>query len=189
VQYLETMGDNGAKSESLIGAAVSDPTAFGAFYRLFERRILGFFMRATGSPELAADLAAETFARALEFVDSFDPDKGLPEQWLFGIARNVLASSWRRGQVEASARERLGMPRLEIDDHMSDAIARLAADDRATLALAELPADQREAIHARVLEDRDYEEIAAELRCSQAVVRKRVSRGLRTLRARLAEER
>src|ERR1019366_4369522 len=35
---------------------------------------------------------------------------------------------------------------------------------------------------ARVLDERDYEEIAAELRCSEAVVRKRVSRALRTLR-------
>ena len=58
----------------------------------------------------------------------------------------------------------------------------------ATIALAGLPEEQRRAIHARVVHDREYAEIAGELRCSEAVVRQRVSRGLRTLRARLAGE-
>lgn len=193
MQYLEKMGgqrtDARTDAERSIEAATADPTAFGAFYRIFERRVLGYFMKATSSPDLAADLTAETFARALEGVNSFDPERGLAEQWLFGIARNVLASSWRRGQVEASARERLGMPQLVLDDHATETIAALGNDERAILALADLPEDQRDAIHAHVIEDRGYEEIAMELRCSQAVVRKRVSRGLRALRARLAEQR
>ena len=67
-------------------------------------------MRATGKPDLAADLTAETFACALESIGSYDPAKGRADQWLFGIARNVLGKSYRRGRVEAAARERLGMP-------------------------------------------------------------------------------
>ena len=49
----------------------------------------------------------------------------------------------------------------------------------------ELPGDQREAITARVIDERDYSEIAKDLRCSEAVVRQRVSRGLGALRARM----
>ena len=41
--------------EDLLAAACTDPHAFGASYRLFERRILGYFVRATGSPDAAAD--------------------------------------------------------------------------------------------------------------------------------------
>jgi RNA polymerase sigma-70 factor (ECF subfamily) len=48
--------------------------------------------------------------------------------------------------------------------------------------LQALPSDQREAIKARVVEERSYEQLAATYRCSPSVVRKRVSRGLRTLR-------
>ncbi|WP_371683492.1 sigma factor-like helix-turn-helix DNA-binding protein [Solirubrobacter soli] len=40
---------------------------------------------------------------------------------------------------------------------------------------------------ARVVDDRDYDEIATELDCSAQVVRQRVSRGLRTLRTHLEE--
>ena len=178
------------RDEELLCAARSDAEAFAAFYRRFERPVLGFFMRATGGADLAADLAAETFARALGSVESYDPARGLPDQWLFGIARNVLGSSYRKGRVEATARERLGLPRLVIDDHAAEEIARLTeGQDDATLALAGLPEEQQRAIHARVLQEREFADIACELRCSEAVVRQRVSRGLRTLRARLAGER
>lgn len=174
--------------DALLAAAGSDPESFAAFYRLFERPVLGFFMKATGRPELAADLAAETFARALESVDGYDPVKGRADQWLFGIARNVLGSSARAGRVEAKARERLGMGRLVVDDHAARTIARLSQEsgEEAARALAALPEEQRRAIEARVMQGLDYGEIAGELRCSQAVVRQRVSRGLSTLRARLA---
>jgi len=58
---------------ALLRGAVSDAEAFAAFYPLFERRVLGFLMRATLRAELAADLTAETFARALESVESYNP--------------------------------------------------------------------------------------------------------------------
>jgi RNA polymerase sigma-70 factor, ECF subfamily len=174
--------------DRLLTVASSSPDAFARFYRLFEQPILGFFVRATRDPELAADLAAETFANALESVTLYDPAKGRADQWLFGIARNVLGKSYRRGRVEAAARERLAMPKLVLDDHALATIARLGSRTEAIHALASLPTAQRDAVEAHVLEERDYTEIARELRCSEAVVRKRVSRGLRALRTRLAGE-
>lgn len=174
----------------MLVAARTDAESFGAFYRRFEHMLLGFFMRATGRPELAADLTAETFACALEAVASYDPGRGRPDQWLFGIARNVLGKSFRRGRVDAAARLRLGLPKLVLDDETAEAISRLSAGrDAATLALTELPGEQREAIEARILEEREYADIAQELRCSEALIRQRVSRGLRSLRTRLAGER
>lgn len=160
--------------------------AFARFYREYERPLLRFFLRATGRADLAADLTAETFACALESVDRFDPGLGREDQWLFGIARNVLGKSWRRGRVEASARGRLGLVRLVLDEELLASIERLgAADGPAGVELARLPEKERDAVRARVIEERDYAEIAAELACSEAVVRQRVSRGLRTLRGRL----
>ncbi len=185
------MSRGGPRDEDrLLRAASRDAQGFAAFYRHFERPILGFFMRATGRPEVAADLTAETFARALESIVSYDPARGRPDQWLYGIARNVLGSSYRRGRVDADARERLGLPRLVLDDHALETIARLSTSPQeATLALAELPSGQRQAIVAHVVEERSYGEIAGELHCSEAVVRQRVSRGLRALRTRLAGDR
>lgn len=176
--------------DALLAAASLGPREFTAFYRHFERPVLGFFMSATGRPELAADLMAETFARALESVAGFDPNRGRSDQWLFGIARNVLRESYRRGRVEADARARLGLPSLVVDDHAAEIVARLSAGDGAAIqALRELPPEQRAAIEAHVMDESDYPQIATELRCSEALVRQRVSRGLRAMRTLLAGER
>jgi DNA-directed RNA polymerase specialized sigma24 family protein len=175
--------------QALAVAARRHPEAYAAFYRHFERPVLAFFHRATGRADLAADLTAETFACALESIGAYDPERGRPDQWLFGIARNVLGKSRRRGRVDAAARQRLGLPPLVLDDAALAAIEGLGGGGTATLALAELPPEQRAAVSARVLDEREYADIARQLQCSEAVVRQRVSRGLRTLRTRLAGER
>jgi DNA-directed RNA polymerase specialized sigma24 family protein len=52
-----------------------------------------------------------------------------------------------------------------------------------------LPPEQREAVLARIVDERPYAEIANEMQCSELLVRQRVSRGLRALRAQIKEPR
>jgi RNA polymerase sigma factor (sigma-70 family) len=172
--------------EELLAAVAAEPEAFAIFYRRHVRPLLGFFMRRTRDAELAADLCAETFAAALDGLHRFDPVRGRAVGWLYGIARHQLAQAARRGVVEDRARRRLGMAPLELTDASLDEIA-AEAGDVATAALDALPADQRAAVHARIVEQRDYADIARTTRTSEAVVRKRVSRGLAGLRARMKE--
>lgn len=170
----------------LLAATQREPGAFGEFYARYEDAVLLFFLRRGATADLAADLAAETFAAALISTRNFRNEGAGAVAWLYGIARNVLAMSRRRGAVEARARERLAMEPIVLTDSELEAIDQLGAD-RALEALAELPDNQRAAIAAHVLEDHSYPSIAESLRCSEMVVRQRVSRGLRSLRARLEE--
>lgn len=167
----------------LLGGDAHD---FGRFYALHEDYVLTLFLARGAPADLAADLAAETFARALVARRSFDPARGAPRGWLTGIARHVLADSFRRGRVEDTARRKLGLERLQIDDAALARIEELA-EDRALTALEALPEDQRVAVQGRVLEEADYTQLASALGCSPSVVRQRVSRGLRALRERLKE--
>ena len=171
--------------EELLSATRSDPAAFGAFYRRFEERMLRYFLSRVGDAEVAADLTAETFAAALESVGRFRAAKGTAAAWLYGIAHNTLAMSARRGRVEASARRRLGMPPLELTDALIERIDALAGP--ALELVGELPPEQEQAVRARVIDEREYADIAKDLRCSEAVVRKRVSRGLAQMREELGE--
>ena len=176
-----------APDEGLLASARAEPAAFGAFYRRHEDQVLGYFLVRVGDPEVAADLTAETFAAALASCHRFRPRRKKPASaWLFGIARNKLAMSRRQGRVEARARRRLGMAPLVLTD---DSIERIGALDHTALALVDdLPGNQQDALRARVIDERDYPDIAKDLRCSEAVVRKRVSRGLETLRGRMEEQ-
>jgi RNA polymerase sigma-70 factor (ECF subfamily) len=99
------------------------------------------------------------------------------------ITRNKLTDSVRRGQVEQVARTRLALEPVSIDDEDLRRIDELVdATDVAVELAAVLPQEQFEALRARILDEQDYSEIAGGLRCSEAVVRKRVSRALQTLR-------
>ncbi len=181
---METVWDRSSDDE-LLGAARADPLAFGAFYRRHEQRMLAFFLGRVGDAEVAADLTAETFAAALESSHRFRRRREPAAAWLFGIAHNTLAMSRRRGRVEARARQRLGMPQLVLTDEL---IERIEALDGTVVALVdELPVDQGDAVKARVVDEREYGEIAKDLRCSEAVVRKRVSRGLAAVREQMEE--
>jgi RNA polymerase sigma-70 factor (ECF subfamily) len=161
---------------------------FGAFYRRHLDRVLAFCAQRTGEPELAADVAAEVFAAALSARGRYRPERGTPETWLLGIAAHKLSDAQRRGHVERRAQRRLGIPPIEWTD---EDLARVTAlgDGRPVAALLErLPHDQRVAVRARILEERSYEEVASRLGVSEATARKRVSRGLATLRSRISKE-
>ena len=160
----------------------SDPEAFAAFYRRHVERVLRYFAARTAEPELAADLMAETFAAALASAHRYRPSAGPPVAWLFGIARNVLIDSYRRGEVVAKARQRLAMEPLALDDRGLVQIDELSALPSAADLLAGLGPEEADAVRARIVDERSYEEIARELQCSTAVVRQRVSRGLARLR-------
>lgn len=157
---------------------------FAVFYRRYERLVVGWLMRRTGRPELAADLTAEVFAAAYLAAPKFRDGPEPAGAWLLGIARNKLLRSLRRDRAEMSARRRLGVERVEVRDENLAAIEELR-DCPVLALLGDLPEDQREAVYARVVEELDYDQIASNGRVSAAVARKRVSRGLAALRERL----
>jgi RNA polymerase sigma factor (sigma-70 family) len=173
----------------LAAAKAGDGEAFAAFYRRHGDLVLSYLRKRVADPEQAFDLAAETFAAALVSLRRYEAGRGPAAGWLLGIAHHKLLESLRRGRVEAAARRRLRLEPIAVDDEDLHRVEERAAAGAPALErlLAELPDEQRAAVRARVLDERDYAEIALELECSPQVVRQRVSRGLRTLRTRIGE--
>jgi RNA polymerase sigma-70 factor (ECF subfamily) len=170
--------------ELLDRTRAGDRDAFGELYERRRDLVLAFLLKRTRDPEVAMDLMAETFAVALVALADRPPAiAGSAAPWLLTIARNAMIDSYRRGRVESAARRRLAMEPVQIGDGDVERVLQLAAETDLLLGLAdELPAEQFDALRARVLDGRGYEEIAGQLECSAAVVRKRVSRAISTLR-------
>jgi RNA polymerase sigma factor (sigma-70 family) len=109
---------------------------------------------------------------------------------LFQIAEHKLIDGLRRARVESSARHRLGLQPVTLEDADLERVEELASlgdDGYVGRLLSQLPDGQRDAVRAHVLDERSYAEIAHELSCSEAVVRQRVHRGLDHMRERLTE--
>jgi RNA polymerase sigma factor (sigma-70 family) len=173
--------------EELLRLTPKEPRAFDEFYLRHESVVLGYFRRRTESADVALDLTAETFVQALSSVRRFRGGSEPAVAWLIGIARHLLLTSIRRGKVAHRARSRLRLERIVVDDYDLERIDEIGRASAAAL-LESLPADQAAAVKARVLDERSYDEIAHELRCSPMVARKRVSRGLATLRNLVVDE-
>src|SRR5258705_90930 len=116
--------------------------AFRVVYDRHAARLHASLDRRTGDPAAAFELTAETFAEAWLSRDRFvDRGEGAAP-WLFGIARNVLATSIRDATIRRDARRRVGL----------DAAADVPAprgqwlagfDEDLAAALHDLPAQQR----------------------------------------------
>jgi len=176
--------------EALLASATTRGEAFGAFYDRHHLAMLAALRHRVGDIEVALDLTAEVFAVALERCDSFSPrGEGSAKAWLYTIARNKLTDLYRSGAAADRARRALLMRPLPVTDEELEALElRLSAQTAGVLdALAELPVDERHAVTARIVDEAGYTEIARDFAVSESVVRQRVSRGLRRMRATLEE--
>lgn len=165
-----------------------DADRLSAAYERDARRLLVWFARRTYDAQVAVDLVGETYARAFEQRSRFraDPaDADAVGAWVFGIARNVLRESLRRGRAERRALRRVGVepPLLDPVEHARvEELADLGSLRAALAATLEgLSPDQRDAVRLRVVDELDYPVVAARLGISEDAARARVSRGLRAL--------
>ena len=176
---------DGRSDAQLLASVGSDPRAFTMFYARNVKALLAFFWSRTLDPDLASDLTAETFTAALANAERFDPAKGNPQQWLYGIANNQLKRMWRWNRVSSAARRRLQVQTPSTAaagwEEIAAADARLDAD-RLARALDRVPPRSREAVRLRIIEQLDYTDIAQQMGCEPGSARSLVMRGLRRLR-------
>lgn len=170
----------------LLRASRGDPDAFRKLYSRYSERLFRYFARRTGEEDAALELTAETFSRVWVMRERFeDQHGGSVAPWLFGIARNVLLMSVRRGEVERRTASRLGvLERLDIEAPVATPEPGWA--EGADELLATLPLSQRDALRLRIIDELDYDEVAEALGTSRSAARVRVHRGLAALRRRLS---
>lgn len=178
--------------DALLAAASEDAEAFGLFYRRHAAALLAYLAYRTRDAEEAVDLMAETFAAAFEACARYRPGPVPARGWLFGIANHKVGDARRRRTRERSALRRLGLERVVVHDEQLEQVEELVDAQRAGPRLAlfvdGLPERQRDAVLARVVEERDYMEVAVAAGTTAVGARKLVSRGLARLAGWAREE-
>lgn len=161
-------------------------TPFSEVYEAHFDAILGFVTRRTTDPHTAADLTADVFVAALEAYDGYDPKRGTHLVWLYGIARNTVASHVRRAVRERDAVARLNGRRLLDEEDVQRFEDRIDAERaaREVLALhAGLSEPLRAVLDLVAVDGLSTKEAAKALRISQATARVRLHRARAALRA------
>ena len=171
----------------LLRAARRDADAFCELYQRYRERIFGYFRSRAGDEDTAIELSAETFSRAWVMRERFEDEReGSVAPWLFGIARNVLLMSVRRGALERRVAIELGvLGRLELQ---GSRVPESRWTEGADELLDSLPLSQRDALRLRIIDELDYDEVAEALGTSRETARVRVHRGLTGLRRRLTNQ-
>lgn len=140
--------------------------------------------------DAADDLAAETFIRALERRDSYNPLRGNVRAWLFGIAGKLLQHHWRHERRQLRAFARTGIDPLAVADETAAADERLDAQRQARAiadALASLSAQERDVLTLHAWAELSHAEIAAALGIKEGTVRSRLHRARTRMRERLVD--
>ncbi len=164
----------------LVEAARHDRQAFGQLYDRHVDAIYHYVARRVGDDELAEDLTAAVWERALVAIERYEV-RGVPfVAWLYRIAGNVIANHRRRVRLVAF------VPFLPQVHHgaiqSADPIDERTAVREAFDALAE---SDREVLSLSYHAGLTPPEIADVLGCTPAAVHKRLHRARQRLRQRL----
>lgn len=176
----------GLNDGELMQASVQDPDQFAVVFDRHYAAIAGFLRRRL-ERSLADELAAETFLRAFDARERYDPARPDALPWLFGIATHLLSHHRRAEERQLRAFARAGHG-SRGDGGFDDADARLDAAAASPLigeALAALKRGDREALLLYVWAELSYEQVAAALGIPVGTVRSRIHRARGLVRERL----
>jgi len=184
-------------------AQSGDRGAFGQIVLHFQDRLYNAVLRLVGDAEEARELTQETFAKALEKIESFRGESG-PYTWLFRIAANLAISQLRKVQRHRTFSLDAGGPNgsrsaRRDDDQASSLLDRVAMsrgtsespdevverrerDQQVVAALGRLDAEYRAVLVMRDVEGFDYQQMADVLGLPLGTLKSRLFRARLALR-------
>ncbi len=153
---------------------------FEALYGEYFDKIYRFLFYRVFQKEIAEDLTSKTFLKALEHIDTFDPQKGQFSTWIFRIARNTLIDYWRREVPQVDIEEAWG---LGEKDGVEEDLDRKAEAEKIKEKMRNLPQEQGEIVKMRVWDELSYKEISEVLGKTEGACKMAFSRAMQTLRS------
>ena len=156
---------------------------FIGLYEAHYDEILAYCARRTSSAE-ADEVAAEVFTIAWRRLDKIDADTA--RGWLFGVARGVLANSWRSTQRRTRLMDRVRGTATEPTESIDELAQRRGEHAEVLTALSRLRSSDQEVLMLAAWEELTGREIAQALDVSIAAAEQRLHRAKKRLAKTLA---
>ena len=136
-----------------------------------------------GDPDLASDMAQETFVRVWE--KKLVPRDGKAAGLLYKVAHDLMISHYRREKVKMNYRGQLGLS--ETDSSPEDYLIFQELMGKYNDLLARMPEKQRTVFLLHRADELKYQEIAARMGISVKAVEKRMTLALKLIRKELGD--
>jgi RNA polymerase sigma-70 factor (ECF subfamily) len=157
-----------------------DQAAWDTIVRQNWRRVFNVAYKFVGRHDQAEDLTQDVFLKLYRSLGTFDRRANF-QTWLISVSRNLCIDHYRSSRKEREAINRDVDPNeLTPVAHGPNAHAQLEQRDRVAMlrtALEALPPTLRTAVMLRDIQEKTYQEIAAELRLPEGTVKSRINRG------------
>ena len=167
--------------ETLVYEILSgDVNAYALLVKRYQKPIFNLMLRMTGSEQDAVDLTQETFVRAYEKLEKFNPSAPF-FPWLYTMGLNLARDFLRRAKrspIDSYESENS----FSVDSDQEDRLADQIDIQQVQEGLQLLPVDYREALLLRFHEGLSVNEVAHALGLSLSGAKMRIHRGLLKLR-------
>jgi RNA polymerase sigma-70 factor (ECF subfamily) len=163
-----------------------DTDAYGQLVRKYQKTIYNLMYRTTGSEDLALEMAQETFTKAYEKLERFDPGRSF-FSWLYAVGSNLSKDYLRKSGREVLFSDGEIDENSLVDDNLNQAVRLENKLEMSQImaTLQKLPFNHREALILRYQKDLPVREIAQALSISTDAAKMRIHRALKALRAML----
>jgi len=159
-------------------ARAGDEESFAALYRRRQGSVYRFALQMSGRRSVAEEVTQEVFLAVIREVDRFDPQRGSPLAYFYGIARNLTLRCLDRDKCYvpmAEESEAEGVQWAAREDTLGD-LTRGETIESVRQAVLALPPNFREVVVLCDLHEMKYEEAARVLGCAIGTVRSRLHR-------------
>lgn len=173
----------------LVAKAKTEPLAFGELYEEYYSRIFGYVLRRTANLTAAQDITSEVFYKALKGLHSFNWQGVSFSSWLYRIAANEIADSYRKSARENKYLQEFRVSPLSQEYISADLELRKNEEYRSLQeGISHLPPKYQEVIALKYFEDKEIREIA-EIMCKrEGTVKSLLHRGIEKLRIILSRD-
>ncbi len=175
-----------SESALLEQAAEYDPVVLGQIYDEYSEKIYNYIYYRVGDRDLAQDLMAEVFLKALDAIKVYRGWHTSLSGWLYRIAHNLVADHFRAKPMK----EALPLDEQLIADEGNPAlvVSQMLTQQRLRAAVNSLTEDQQQVVILKFVEEMSNADVARILGKTEGAVKSLQHRALASLRRYLEEQ-
>jgi len=134
-------------------------------------RLYSFFMKRWPNPALAEELVQKTVFDAVRGRAGYDPERGGPEEWIFGIARNAIRLEIRkRAQRSVDGDLSSYLDRIDSQPLPDEVLEQKETAEVVRTALKNLDGKEQAVLRAKYIEGHSAKEIGQEMQMTEKAV-------------------